>query len=69
MGMGVGMGLELRNRDGNVDVDAAECEAKDFLHVEVQDVSAHRIGVNTFREVDDVVVSEPQLDEVDVDDT
>nr|GEV46892.1 replication protein A 70 kDa DNA-binding subunit B [Tanacetum cinerariifolium] len=29
-----------------VDVDVAECEAKDFLQVEVQNVTAHRIGVN-----------------------
>ncbi|GKD05737.1 hypothetical protein Tco_1180711, partial [Tanacetum coccineum] len=29
------------------DVDVAECEAKDLLHVEVQDVTAHIIGVNT----------------------
>nr|GEX38512.1 hypothetical protein [Tanacetum cinerariifolium] len=30
-----------------VDVDVAECDAKDLLHVEVQNVTAHRIGVNT----------------------
>nr|GEX88072.1 RNA-directed DNA polymerase, eukaryota, reverse transcriptase zinc-binding domain protein [Tanacetum cinerariifolium]GEX94426.1 RNA-directed DNA polymerase, eukaryota, reverse transcriptase zinc-binding domain protein [Tanacetum cinerariifolium] len=52
-----------------VNVAAAECEAKDLLHVEVQDLTAHRIGVNTISEVDDVVVSEPQVDEVDVVDT
>ncbi|GJT53307.1 hypothetical protein Tco_0988361 [Tanacetum coccineum] len=31
----------------DVDVDVAECEAKDLLHVEVQDVTAYIIGVNT----------------------
>nr|GFA98690.1 replication protein A 70 kDa DNA-binding subunit B [Tanacetum cinerariifolium]GFB39473.1 replication protein A 70 kDa DNA-binding subunit B [Tanacetum cinerariifolium] len=39
------------------------CETKDSLHVEVQDVSAHEIGVNTI-----AVVSEPQVDDVDVND-
>ncbi|GKC66769.1 replication protein A 70 kDa DNA-binding subunit B [Tanacetum coccineum] len=42
------------------------CETKDSLHVEVQDVPAHGIGVNTI--VDEVVVSEPQVNEVHVDD-
>ncbi|GJX05187.1 hypothetical protein Tco_0191103, partial [Tanacetum coccineum] len=35
------------NISRRVDVDVAECEAKDLLHVEVQDVTAHIIGVNT----------------------
>ncbi|GJW73917.1 hypothetical protein Tco_0133287 [Tanacetum coccineum] len=51
--------LFLKNQ---VDVDAVECKAKDLLHVEVQDVTAHRIGVNTISEVDDV-------DEAGVNDT
>nr|GEX54255.1 hypothetical protein [Tanacetum cinerariifolium] len=60
-----------------VDADVDECEAKDLLHVEVQDVTAHSIRVNTIvedyqvdeSEVDDVAVSEPQVDEANVDDT
>ncbi|GKD59287.1 hypothetical protein Tco_1296796 [Tanacetum coccineum] len=60
-----------------VDVDVAECEAKDLLHVEVEDVTAHKIGVNTIvedyqvdeSEVDDVAVNERQVNEANVDDT
>ncbi|GJW79854.1 hypothetical protein Tco_0143829 [Tanacetum coccineum] len=48
-----------------VDVDGPQCESKDTLHVEVQDVPAHGIGVNTISEVDEAVVSDgSEVDEV-----